>query len=120
MSQQTMRGMRLGTQSLESERGVSYEPRGRFTYQCSGGHQTEMVFASGAELPQTWECKVCSKTAVLLENGEQVALDLVEEKIPRSHWQMLLERRSIEELEEILEERLQDLRARREAAAAKK
>jgi hypothetical protein len=79
-----------------------------------------MVFASGAELPQTWECKVCSKTAVLMENGEQVLLDLAEEKTPRSHWQMLLERRSIEELEEILEERLQDLRARREAAAAKK
>jgi len=33
--------------------------------------------------------------------------------VPRSHWDMLLERRSREELEELLEERLTFLRARR-------
>jgi hypothetical protein len=42
-----------------------------------------------------------------------------EEKTPRSHWEMLLERRTIEQLEEILDEQLANLRARREAAAAK-
>jgi hypothetical protein len=37
-------------------------------------------------------------------------------KPPRTHWDMLLERRSIEELEEILNERLAELKARRTAS----
>jgi hypothetical protein len=34
-------------------------------------------------------------------------------KPPRTHWDMLLERRSISELEDILNERLQEVRTRR-------
>jgi len=37
------------------------------------------------------------------------------DKIPRSHWDMLLERRTLPELEELLEERLAYVRARRGA-----
>ena len=37
-------------------------------------------------------------------------------KPPRTHWDMLLERRSIAELEEILGERLAALKARRTAS----
>ena len=37
-------------------------------------------------------------------------------KPPRTHWDMLLERRSIEELEEILNERLSELKSRRTAS----
>jgi len=37
----------------------------------------------------------------------------VETKIPRSHWDMLLERRTRAELEELLQERLDYLRARK-------
>lgn len=113
MSQATMRGMRLGTQSLESEVGVRYEARTNFTYQCPQGHLSELVFAAGAEAPQTWECKSCSREAILLADGQMVTLDAFDEKIPRSHWQMLLERRSLDELEEILQERLDYIRARR-------
>jgi hypothetical protein len=36
-------------------------------------------------------------------------------KPPRTHWDMLLERRSVEELEEILKERLDELKAKRTA-----
>ena len=36
----------------------------------------------------------------------------------RSHWEMLLERRSRDELEEILQERLEYIRARRKAGEA--
>jgi Spy/CpxP family protein refolding chaperone len=39
--------------------------------------------------------------------------ELVEVKVPRSHWDMLLERRTRAELEELLQERLEHLRARR-------
>jgi hypothetical protein len=37
------------------------------------------------------------------------------DKTPRSHWDMLLERRTLPELEELLEERLAYVRARRGA-----
>jgi hypothetical protein len=113
MAQQTMRGIRLGNQSLESEVGVKFSPRTRHTYKCSQGHASEIVFSADAELPQTWQCAKCPEQAVRVEDGKLIKLDLEENKIPRSHWEMLLERRSREELEEILKERLDYIRARR-------
>lgn len=118
MAQQTMRGMRLGTQSLESEAGVVLAERNKHIYRCAENHETEMIFAAEAELPQTWQCKVCGTQATLLSNGSEVELDESDEKVARTHWEMLLERRSVEELEEILQERLEDIRARRAAAKA--
>lgn len=118
MAQQTMRGMRLGTQSLESARGVNFSARVSHSYQCANDHVSDMVFSADAEIPQTWQCKSCPKQAVLLEDGKIVKLDLVEDKTPRSHWEMLLERRSREELEEILQERLDYIRARRAGGQA--
>ena len=118
MAQQTMRGIRLGAQSLESEVGVSYSPRTRNTYQCPNGHFSELVFAQDAELPSTWQCKSCPSQATLLTNGKITKLDIDELKTPRSHWEMLLERRSKEELEEILKERISYIRARRKAGKA--
>ncbi|MFM1983966.1 MAG: hypothetical protein RI927_371 [Actinomycetota bacterium] len=118
MAQQTMRGMRLGTQSLESERGVNYSARVSHSYLCKNEHVSEMVFSADAEIPQTWQCKSCPAQAVLLEDGKIVTLDASEDKIPRSHWEMLLERRSREELEEILQERLDYIRARRAGGQA--
>ena len=44
---------------------------------------------------------------------EPVESEQVEAKVPRSHWDMLLERRTRAELEELLQERLEFLRARR-------
>lgn len=118
MSQNTFRGMRLGSQSLESTVGVTFEARSNYTYKCALGHLTDLKFAHDAEVPNSWECKSCSKEALLLLNGVTVAPLELDEKTPRSHWQMLLERRSIEELELILQERLEVVQARRAAAAA--
>ena len=118
MAQQTMRGMRLGTQSLESERGVNYSARVTHSFQCVNNHVSEMIFSADAEIPQTWQCKHCTAQAVLLENGKLVKLDVSEDKTPRSHWEMLLERRSREELEEILQERLDYIRERRAGGQA--
>jgi len=118
LAQQTMRGMRLGTQSLESARGVNFSARVNHSYQCASNHVSEMIFSADAEIPQTWQCKSCSMPAVLLEDGKLVKLDSIEDKRPRSHWEMLLERRSREELEEILQERLEYIRARRAGGKA--
>lgn len=117
MSQNTFRGMRLGSQSLESTVGVTFEPRSKYSYKCPGGHITELSFAAEAEIPNSWECKSCSKEALLLQNGETVEPLDFSEKTPRSHWEMLLERRSIEELEDILQERLEFIKTRREQLA---
>jgi hypothetical protein len=118
MAQQTMRGIRLGAQSLESEVGVSYSPRTKHNYQCPNGHLSELVFAQEAELPNFWQCKACQEQAQLLTDGKLMKLDIEDLKTPRSHWEMLQERRSKEELEEILKERISYIRARRKAGKA--
>jgi hypothetical protein len=110
--------MRLGSQSLESERGENYSARSTFNYECAKGHKTSLVFAAEAEVPQTWQCRQCDSDAILLEDGKKVILDASEDKTPRSHWEMLLERRSRDELEEILQERLDYIRARRAGGQA--
>lgn len=114
MADRSLRGMRLGAQSLQSEEGVVYSPRAHYTYLCSHcGHETEMVFSAEAEAPETWECRNCGQDATLLVDDKPVELERGDVKTPRSHWDMLLERRTRAELEELLEERLTYLRARR-------
>lgn len=112
---ETMRGMRLGTQSLETESGVDFSPRIKVDFSCPAGHEFDLVFSATAELPATWECKKCEQIAVRLENGKPIDLAASEDEGPRTHYDMVLERRSREELEELLEEVLADMRARRSA-----
>jgi len=114
MADRSLRGMRIGAQSLQSEDGVVFADRAEYTYRCETcGRDTTMVFSTEAEIPETWECRNCSGSAVLLVDSKPVEIDRSGEKIARTHWDMLLERRTIPELEELLEERLQYLRARR-------
>jgi thioesterase domain-containing protein len=114
MADRSLRGMRLGTQSLQSEEGVEFSPRKRSTYRTTDGEVFEIVFAADAEVPQNWESPKSGHEGVLLDDaGVPVVQDVAEAKIPRSHWDMLLERRTRAELEELLEERLSYLRARR-------
>jgi hypothetical protein len=118
LAQQTMRGIRLGTQSLESEVGVSYSPRTKYQFLCPNGHSSEIVFAQDAEMPETWQCKSCSEFGTLLKDGKPITLSITEIKTPKSHWDMLLERRSKVELEVILKERLAYIKARRKSGKA--
>ena len=114
MADRSLRGMRLGAQSLQSEEGVTFSARTTYNYKCSNcDRETEVVFAADAEAPETWECKYCGHEATLLVNDAPVEVDRSDAKAPRSHWDMLLERRTRAELEELLEERLAYLRARR-------
>ena len=103
MSDRVLRGTRLGAVSYESDRHTEFAPRLRTAYDCPNGHATEVPFAAEAEIPATWECRVCGATA-LLRDGAQP--EEKKGKPARTHWDMLLERRSTEELEEVLAERL--------------
>ena len=114
MADRSLRGMRLGTQSLQSEVGVEFSPRKKSTYRTADGTTFEVVFAADAEIPGIWESPKSGQEGVLLDvDGEPVKSEQVEAKVPRSHWDMLLERRTRAELEELLQERLDFLRARR-------
>ncbi|MDD9208267.1 RNA polymerase-binding protein RbpA [Georgenia sp. 10Sc9-8] len=116
MADRALRGMKIGANSLESEEGVDYAPRIRAQYNCPDGHTFEMPFSVDAEVPPVWECR-CGREALLLDATRPDPKKPV--KPPRTHWDMLLERRSVAELEVLLEERLQLLRsgqARRRSA----
>lgn len=114
MADRSLRGMRLGTQSLQSEVGVEFSPRKKSVYRTADGTEFEVTFAADAEVPQQWESPKSGQEGILLTDaGVPVVLDETETKVPRSHWDMLLERRSRAELEELLQERLTFLRARR-------
>ncbi|GAA1902323.1 RNA polymerase-binding protein RbpA [Arthrobacter sp. NPDC055585] len=114
MSDRSLRGMRLGAQSMETESGVEPAPRQRVEYRCEDGERVFVTFAAEAEVPPVWVSKT-GKEALLVD-GEKP--DTSNEKPVRTHWDMLLERRSIEELEVILQDRLDKLRERRGERAA--
>jgi hypothetical protein len=112
---ESMRGMRLGSQSLETERGVELSARQQVEFACPAGHSFEMVFAQDVELPETWDCKSCSAIATRMLDGEPVPSSFDTADLPRTHYDMVLERRSREELEELLQEMLQSMRERRQS-----
>lgn len=109
MSDRSLRGMRLGAQSMETEAGVEPAPRQRVEYRCADGEQVFVMFSTEAEIPPTWVSKTGKEA--LLVNGEKP--DTSNDKPIRTHWDMLLERRSVDELEQILKDRLDKLRAAR-------
>lgn len=114
MADRTLRGMRLGAQSMQSEEGVEFASRQRAQYRSDDGETFDVVFSADAELPDTWESPKSGREGTLLSpDGTPIDIEVGELKAPRTHWDMLLERRSRDELEELLQERLDVLRARR-------
>ncbi len=107
MAERALRGARLGGQSFEDERGVEMAPRQEVAYDCTRGHSFTIPFAHDAQVPTQWECPRCGAPSQQVD-GEQP--EAKKEKPVRTHWDMLLERRSIPELEQILSERLELLR----------
>ena len=103
----SLRGSRLGATSYEDERGVDFAARQSVAYDCPDGHDFVMTFAAEADIPPQWECPRCGRQA-LRAAGEQPATKAA--KAARTHWDMLLERRSTDDLEVLLTERLQLLR----------
>jgi hypothetical protein len=109
MAEGALRGTRLGATSYETDDHVEFAARQLVTYDCPAGHSITMPFSVEAEIPAVWECR-CGAEA-LLRDGEAPEPKVV--KHTRTHWDMLLERRSLDELQEVLDERLDILRASR-------
>lgn len=104
MAERSLRGMSIGAKSLESDENVDLAARTEVTYICPKGHRTILPFAQGVDTPHEWECR-CGQTAHREDVDENEADENA--KPTRTHWDMLLERRSEKELAELLEKRLQ-------------
>lgn len=104
MAKRSLRGMSIGAKSLESDDNVDFAARNDVAYVCPKGHRTILPFAEGAEVPEEWECR-CGMTAHR-EGDEDREADEIS-KPTRTHWDMLLERRTEDELKTLLEKRLQ-------------
>jgi len=108
MSERNLRGSRLGGASLESESGVEPAERQQVTYHCPNGHTVTVPMSLEADVPPLWECR-CGLEALRADTD---APEKKAGKPARTHWDMLLERRTIAELEVLLDERLELLRSR--------
>jgi hypothetical protein len=92
------------TQVIEQD---VFAPRVSVSYGCSQEHEFSLTFALEATTPSHWDCPRCGQLATRLD-GEVTAAP--QPKPARSHWDRLLQRRTIPELEALLAERLRELR----------
>jgi hypothetical protein len=104
----SLRGSRLGALSYEDDRHVELAERQNVSYDCPNGHHFSVPFSTEADVPPLWDCPRCGAESLRVHAERPVPKPV---KPPRTHWDMLLERRSIAELEELLDERLALLRA---------
>lgn len=107
MADRALRGKSLGSHSFATTAGVELAPRMEVFFDCPMGHHFGVMFSEEAELPLEWECTKCGKAA---ERSDGTKPDEKDVKPPRTHYDMLRERRSIPELEELMAERLELLR----------
>ena len=105
MMDESMRGSSLSHVSYEVDRGERVAIQ-IVTYTCSSGHTTTLPFALDAEsVPNTWTC-ACGETAGL------PGVDLPERpatRSRRSHYEIVRERRSEDELAQIFVMKLHEL-----------
>ena len=94
---------------MESEDGVEFAERQMISYECPLAHVVVVPMSLEAEIPQTWECPECGQVAAL--RGEDEPESDEPKKTPRTHWDMLLERREMDDLKILLDERLEMLRS---------
>lgn len=105
-----MKGSRLGAVSYETERNHGLAPRQYARYRTANGEEFEVPFADDAQIPDLWSCRNGHEGTRI--DGE-APTPVKPKKPPRTHWDMLLERRSIEDLDKLLDERLAVARSRR-------
>jgi hypothetical protein len=114
MADGALRGTRLGATSYENDEHVAPAERSLVTYDCPRGHATTVPFSVEAEeIPVVWECR-CGTEALRRDFTKPEPKPT---KPARTHWDMLLERRTIADLEELLDERLALLRGTQRKSA---
>ena len=116
MSEKQLRGTRLGAISFETEEGVDFVATQIVTFRTEDGDEFQVTFMDGIDLPFEWTSPHTGKTGRRLDaKGKPV--QGVDPNAPTppaptvTHWEQLLKRRTIEELEVILAERRAEMRA---------
>jgi hypothetical protein len=112
MADRSLRGTGITYRSMETELGVEFAARIEAVYDCPAGHTLVVPFAAEADVPTQWGCR-CGTEALARNHTQELP---PEPRRGRTHWEMLLERRSIAELEDLLAERLEKLRAARQVS----
>ena len=106
-----IRGSRVGAGPMgEAERGEA-APRQRVIYFCAHRHQSEIIFAVDAAIPDSWDCPRCGLPASTDSDNPPPPPKIEPYK---THLAYVKERRSDKEAADILTEALQALRARRD------
>jgi hypothetical protein len=110
-----IRGSRVGAGPMgEAERG-EVAPRVLVSFWCSNGHETRPSFSEepGLAIPEQWDCPRCGFPA-----GRDKDAPPAPPKVEpyKTHLAYVKERRTEEEAAALLEEALQQLRARRGTA----
>jgi hypothetical protein len=108
----TATGTRTSLYSLSDDLVEPAETR-EVTYRCPSGHTFVTRFFAGAEVvPHRWDCRSCDAAA---HTDDPKSQEVPESRrrigSTKTAWQMLRERRTLAELEVLLEERLGLLRA---------
>ncbi len=118
MSERKLRGSTLGRISFENEIGAEMAPRQTANYETAGGERFSIVFDAEAELPYEWVSPHTGQIGRLLTIKGAKVLG-IDPNAPAptpptvTHWEQLMKRRTVEELEVLLAERIAILRERR-------
>ena len=114
MLNRSIRGSGLQAQSYQSEDGVDYAQRVVAHYKTAHDVIFRVTFSQEADIPRTWPSPKSGEEGVLLSaSGRRMPRHVAEAPHIRTHMDMVRERRTDEELEELLMWRLQLLRAKR-------
>ena len=92
MAERTLRGARLGGQSFEDERGIEFAARQQVGYRCPQGHAFESHRCRSRPTSRRCGSAACGAEALRVDGIERP--EAKAEKPARTHWDMLLERRS--------------------------
>jgi hypothetical protein len=116
MSNKQLRGTRLGSISHESEEGVDFVETQTVTFRAEDGEEFTVNFMTGVELPYDWKSPRTSKIGRRLDGkGKPIVGKDPNAPAPLpptvTHWEQLMKRRTLEELEIILADRIAEGRA---------
>lgn len=103
-----LRGSRLVAATNQVDRGAQPAARQLAEYWCAKDHQTTAAFAADVEFPAEWPCRVCSGPSTL-ERGTAPAAARPR-FFPRTPYEFLMMRRTVEDGERILAEALAAMR----------
>ena len=103
-----VRGTRLVVATNQVDRGAEPAPRRLAEYWCANDHRTSAAFAADVDFPVEWPCRICSGPSTL-ERGAAAA-STRPRFFPRTPYEFLMMRRTVEDGERILAEALTAMR----------